>query len=582
MANYSDSPHAQRSDDFLPSAYKKLHGIIRKDSSVTTSKLGQDNYFVSKELEHKKASTETQLVLVKTNKTMEGKVDLKKIADIRRSIRRRYTNRTDFRKIFNAWDYEGLGVLRPEDVHRMVNRLAVDINMDEAKVLIATANKSMTGVLSLAEFMELIFDESDKINVDLSSIGDAETPQIQDTYYRSLQELALNQHTKKMQASLIFHIKDHLVDVSASLTKADKRRSGIVNFDSFCDVMNNMSLPHTFSNEKYWKILYNELGGGPDGIDYASFVDQVKSFEILEPASEAVSPTKKLATSASANLLLDVTRPKTELRPILDKRRLPINKLEGIMKTLIPLKVKIAKLHPSENELRKALAKYAEGSAISSAKLREFLLSVEPDIFLNEASHFLSSFNYNPDGYTDVADVVLQVLSSEDKGYIELQRYNRVAPPRSHRGVSEESRDVRRLLRDMDQKLIWGHDSFKAFKRIDADRDGFISAKDLRLSLKKVNLDLSERDATAIMDEIDAGNKGYLSYQRFAKQMSTPLLNRSRDTWETRESNMQPSTSFLQGLHSYRSSHEYYTGLISSLRPSRDPVSETVVLPRPI
>lgn len=50
----------------------------------------------------------------------------------------------------------------------MVNRIGIPINQNEAKGLIATANHRKTGNLNLKEFMELIFDESDKVNVDIT------------------------------------------------------------------------------------------------------------------------------------------------------------------------------------------------------------------------------------------------------------------------------------------------------------------------------------------------------------------------------------------------------------------------------
>lgn len=55
-----------------------------------------------------------------------------------------------------------------EDLYIMINRFGVPINELEARVLLASANDSKTGVLNLNEFMQLIFDDSDVINVDLS------------------------------------------------------------------------------------------------------------------------------------------------------------------------------------------------------------------------------------------------------------------------------------------------------------------------------------------------------------------------------------------------------------------------------
>lgn len=53
---------------------------------------------------HAAADQETQLVRVDHHKTLEGKVDMKKVRDIRRAIRRRYATRKNASKLFQAWD----------------------------------------------------------------------------------------------------------------------------------------------------------------------------------------------------------------------------------------------------------------------------------------------------------------------------------------------------------------------------------------------------------------------------------------------------------------------------------------------
>ena len=53
---------------------------------------------------HAEAEQETQLVKLKNTETLEGKINLSKVKDIRRALRRRYATRTNFQKIFSHWD----------------------------------------------------------------------------------------------------------------------------------------------------------------------------------------------------------------------------------------------------------------------------------------------------------------------------------------------------------------------------------------------------------------------------------------------------------------------------------------------
>ena len=64
--------------------------------------------------------------------TLEGKIDLTKVKDIRRALRRRYATRSNFQKIFTQWDSESKGHLDVSDVHRMMNKMGIKVNYDEA------------------------------------------------------------------------------------------------------------------------------------------------------------------------------------------------------------------------------------------------------------------------------------------------------------------------------------------------------------------------------------------------------------------------------------------------------------------
>jgi Ca2+-binding EF-hand superfamily protein len=81
---------------------------------------------------HAEAEQETQLVRMKNSETLEGKVDLAKVKDIRRALRRRYATRTNFQKIFSQWDNESKGHIEVKDIHRMMNNMGLKVNLDEA------------------------------------------------------------------------------------------------------------------------------------------------------------------------------------------------------------------------------------------------------------------------------------------------------------------------------------------------------------------------------------------------------------------------------------------------------------------
>ena len=82
------------------------------------------------------------------------------------AIRRRYTNRKNFAKIFKEWDISNNGVISINDAHNMINQLGIPINYNETKILISTNNKENIESLDLAAFMNLIFSNNQKLGLD--------------------------------------------------------------------------------------------------------------------------------------------------------------------------------------------------------------------------------------------------------------------------------------------------------------------------------------------------------------------------------------------------------------------------------
>ena len=74
--------------------------------------------------------------------TLEGQVDLNKVKEVRRMIRRRYANRKKIQKIFSHWDQDKKGYINLKDVVKMTANLGLKVNFDEARVLIASADQN--------------------------------------------------------------------------------------------------------------------------------------------------------------------------------------------------------------------------------------------------------------------------------------------------------------------------------------------------------------------------------------------------------------------------------------------------------
>ena len=496
-------------------------------------------YYRTKDVEHKQAIQETQLVHTQHEETLEGKVDLSKVVDIRRTIRRRYANRSNFRMIFNQWDRDSLGVIRTDDVHFMVNQLGIPINKFEAQVLVASANQSGSGALNLDEFLQLIFDDSNRLNVDLSSLKvenpdapAAEAPQAySDGMLREMHELAVNQHTRQMEEQLKLHIKARITDVTGQMLRKDKTRSGAVSFDKFCEVMNNLSLPHTISNQKLWSLIYTEFGGREDGINYKDFMKHMETFEPGEDALDRfqeaeLTPHNPYITEKSAGAIVYSLR--TDPNPVvLDPQRVPANKIEAILVKSRRICNFLKDKFPNEVDLREILENRAKNGIISQSELKSFVEETTKKdanflVTKSELENFLSRYIYNKQGQTSVNAVTFNIYNDDVRADTALQRRIRAIPPSDLPPFPAEplaKGQLKRILTGLDEKIFTQgvQKTYKAFKIFDADNDGYLNFEDLRKGLETLSIPHTQDEARALMGLLDEAGKGYVEYKDFAR-----------------------------------------------------------------
>jgi Ca2+-binding EF-hand superfamily protein len=120
---------------------------------------------------HAVADLETQLVFLDNKSTLKGKVDLKKVRDIRRAIRRRYATRKNATKLFHAWDLKQQKKIDTDDILNMVIKIGIKINKDEAYVLLKSADINNDDNLNIEEFISLIHSTNEALDVDLQHLA---------------------------------------------------------------------------------------------------------------------------------------------------------------------------------------------------------------------------------------------------------------------------------------------------------------------------------------------------------------------------------------------------------------------------
>lgn len=538
-----------------------------------------NKYHVSKEVEHKKASQETQLVHIEHHSTLEGKVDLKKVADIRRTIRRRYANRNDFRKIFNQWDENSIGVLTAEDIHKMVNRIGIPVNINEAKVLVASANKSNTGALNLNEFMGLIFDQDDKLNVDLATLAENDNKNFS---ILDMHNIAVNKHTQMLQNQLKSYLKDKIYGLAPQFSRKDKRKTGKITFEEFVNIMNNMDIPHTLSSEKNFKLLFKEQSNEL-GLDYKNFLEDLDNFVPVQLPEEPEKNEEAEKVEPNEQLKVFVSAPQVDPLKnlnVLNRQKVPVNQLENFFVRARKIRLFLRDSMENEKRLHEELLKIGKNGVIELHQLKQFVIDKLQEkktlkVTKKELEGFLSSYIYNNDGVTPIEEVSKNVFMEDTKASFELYQIKRpVAPIRDKYEEVKDLENIKKVLEKIEEKF-YTQGCQKAndiFKKFDMDRDGYITLEDLRKALEIHQIVHSPSDITNLMAFLDTGQNGYVSFHEFSNKIRPNIISLNKDRLnEIPEKHMESYKPSLEFLTKQKQNIEHYSQIqedfIKDFRP---------------
>jgi Ca2+-binding EF-hand superfamily protein len=248
---------------------------------------------------HAKAIQETQLIgMEEFNKhTLEGLVNLEKVKEIRRAIRRRYANRKNFKKIFSAWDEDSQGMLSVKNVFNMVKKLGLNANVYEAQVLVASADRKGNGHLSLDEFLDLIFNDNTMLNVDLKKIQcivllnyfpincfiivredeDYNQPR-SDQVLKILTEDARDSRVKKHQNQVQLILQNQINPITNYCLDLDEKKEGFFNKEKYKKLLEKINIPnHILTNEDR-DNLFSQFKDEHSNFDYKNFITQIRNF----------------------------------------------------------------------------------------------------------------------------------------------------------------------------------------------------------------------------------------------------------------------------------------------------------------
>ncbi|KRX05142.1 hypothetical protein PPERSA_06776 [Pseudocohnilembus persalinus] len=414
-------------------------------------KVKKEDLIKYKHMQNADTNQETQLVgLSKNENTLAGKVDLEKVKEIRRAIRRRYASRRNLQKIFSAWDQDSKGQISIKNVYDMIKKMGINANLDECRVLVVSSDENHDNQLNLDEFCQLVFNDNQAMNIDLSTLpvlSSEEVNKILTAETSNLLKVDKNVKQQRHDNQLSLILKNKLSHLTSHLLSEDAEQHGFVNYERLEKAMKKLSIPNSILNEGDIKNLYDKYKMGEYKFDYNKFLNDLDNFEFLPQEIAKIKHQQEEDKVKKQSYIQKQIAKFEELKDdekdinVFDCYNVDATALERYGNAKFKITNNLKRYFPTEKEFKRYLTKQLGQTEKGLSKIQissQRLSTLIEDVFLNfgekfqksDLEGFLSSFVYNQHQQTPCHDVLHQIYHEDPKEWeIKLQSKLKKPPP---------------------------------------------------------------------------------------------------------------------------------------------------------
>ena len=310
-----------------------------EDNKIQEEKM--ENLKKDKEKLNKNAIQETQLVKINTFIEKDNEINLKKIEEIRQTLRRRYGNRKNINKIFQQWARTFPNKITIYDAYKMINSLSIPINYNETKAFIASGSNFGNEYLNIEEFSNLIYEPTSmnwgekKFNYeekDLNMIGNNiilnNKKEIEGRNFDKLKNfiaqriLVLNKNMKELS-------KEKYSFKEGNLNKNESNLN-LVDFDKFKKGILSLKPSDNFNKEEYIQKLFNEYKGKYDLVDMRYFCENIyektKNEFMSQMKDKTIEINKEQYIIKKNKLQNYINENKDRVKPLVFQKKIDLDK----------------------------------------------------------------------------------------------------------------------------------------------------------------------------------------------------------------------------------------------------------------
>lgn len=501
------------------------------------------------------ADQETQLVRLDHRKTLEGKVNLKKVRDIRRAIRRRYANRKHASKLFQAWDRKHNRKIDEEDIMEMVNKIGIRINKNEAKVLLTSADIDGDGHLNIEEFIGLIHSDNEALDLDLRKITEANN-EINTKHKNTLeieqrlQQGVSNAYENKLDNQIRFFMQKSCQTIARDCLNEDQEVGGEKTYQIDKKKLktilkHRLKLPEMLKNDDFRidKIIDEyTTGHNSDAVDYRYMMEDLRTFSYNIEAASGAATSRRKPSPREDSEISDQYEDENAQFTILDIQKVPFSKENEIKNRSSKLNRMLKKKFQTEAALNHHLKNKIDIDKNGTIDLNEFKTLIistfkkeieDSSVSKKDIEAFLSSFVYNKYGHTAVEELAPRIFASAEEYNRIIDHFRRPKPPPSgvNAGLNlSENENIKdkfyqqriKILADkiVSKALDSSHSKYNCFKMFDKDDDGYISYKDFTDKVKEMEIPASNDEILSVIKIIDTGKNGFIDFREFMQHFT--------------------------------------------------------------
>lgn len=296
-----------------------------------------------KDLNAEAEGAETQLVKIKNTATTDGKVDLAKVQDIVRALRRRYQSRSNVQSVFKDWDKSGKGYLEPKDIQVMLDKMGLKVNHDEAEMMVLCIDTDGNERVTMNEFLDLVFTQNDGISsLDLNKMGVGNEQlgsgeERKASFVEELKKKAELAAKLRPMNQWKFFLQKNLNNIAMDLLTVDSDRKYYVEYKDLMKVIDRRAKIPEYLKQENGELLHEFLGNYIDHsnghVDYRSLVDDIREFNYEQANKQKPGDLDETRVAAFSRTPNEPRKRKTIFEDeyiVLDSQKVPTNVLDQI------------------------------------------------------------------------------------------------------------------------------------------------------------------------------------------------------------------------------------------------------------